>query len=27
MEEALTLAKFDPGMYEVVRTFLPVGSP
>jgi quinol monooxygenase YgiN len=25
-EEALTLAKFDPGMYEVVRTFLPVGG-
>ena len=26
-EEALTLAKFDPGMYEVGRTFSPVGSP
>ena len=26
-EEALTLAKFDPGMYEVVRTFSPVRSP
>ena len=26
-EEALMLAKFDPGMYEVVRTFSPVGSP
>jgi quinol monooxygenase YgiN len=26
-EEALTLAKFDLGMYEVVRTFSPVGSP
>ncbi len=26
-EEALTLAKFDPGMYEIVRTFSPVGSP
>jgi quinol monooxygenase YgiN len=26
-DEALTLAKFDPGMYEVVRTFSPVGSP
>ena len=26
-EEALTLAKFDPGMYEVVRTFSPVGTP
>jgi len=25
-EEALTLAKFDLGMYEVVRTFSPVGS-
>jgi hypothetical protein len=27
MEEALTFAKFDPGMYEVVRTFSPVGNP
>jgi quinol monooxygenase YgiN len=26
-EEALTLAKFDPGMYEVGRTFSPVWSP
>jgi quinol monooxygenase YgiN len=26
-EEALTLAKFDPGMYEVVKTFSPVASP
>jgi hypothetical protein len=26
-EEALTLAKFDPGMYAVVRTFSPVGNP
>src|ERR1700722_15399912 len=25
-EEPLTLAKFDPGMYEVVRTFSPIGS-
>jgi len=23
LEEALKLAKFDPGMYEVVETFLP----
>lgn len=23
LEEALTIAKFDPGMYEVVRTFSP----
>jgi quinol monooxygenase YgiN len=23
LEEALTIAKFDPGMYEVVETFLP----
>ena len=27
MEEALTFAKFDPGMYEVVRTFSPAGNP
>ena len=26
-EEALTLATFDPGMYEVGRTFSPVWSP
>jgi hypothetical protein len=26
-QEALTLAKFDPGIYEVVRTFSPVESP
>jgi quinol monooxygenase YgiN len=26
-QEALTLARFDPGIYEVVRTFSPVGSP
>jgi quinol monooxygenase YgiN len=25
LEEALTIAKFEPGMYEVVRTFSPVG--
>jgi quinol monooxygenase YgiN len=23
LKEALTFAKFEPGMYEVVRTFLP----
>src|SRR6266478_6118395 len=25
LEEALTIAKFEPGMYEIVRTFSPVG--
>lgn len=25
-EEALTIAKFEPGMYEVVQTFAPVGE-
>jgi len=24
LEEALKMAKFDPGMYEVVETFLPL---
>ena len=24
LEEALSIAKFEPGMYEVVRSFLPV---
>ena len=24
LEEALTIAKFEPGMYEVVRTFSPI---
>ena len=24
LEEALKIAKFDPGMYEVVETFLPL---
>jgi hypothetical protein len=23
LEEALTIAKFEPGVYEVVRTFAP----
>ncbi|HEX3506635.1 MAG TPA: antibiotic biosynthesis monooxygenase family protein [Xanthobacteraceae bacterium] len=23
LEEALTIAKFEPGMYEIVRTFAP----
>jgi quinol monooxygenase YgiN len=23
LQEALTIAKFEPGMYEVVRTFVP----
>ncbi len=26
LEEALTIAKFEPGMYEIVRTFRPIGS-
>jgi quinol monooxygenase YgiN len=26
-QEALTIATFDPGIYEVVRTFTPVGEP
>jgi quinol monooxygenase YgiN len=26
LEEALQIASFDPGMYEVVKTFLPVSS-
>jgi len=26
LEEALTIAKFEPGMYEIVQTFLPVGG-
>ena len=25
LEEALTIAKFEPGVYEVVRTFAPAG--
>lgn len=25
LEEALTIAKFEPGMYEIARAFLPVG--
>jgi quinol monooxygenase YgiN len=24
LEQALTIARFEPGMYEVVQTFLPV---
>jgi hypothetical protein len=27
LQEALTIAKFEPGVYEVVRTFAPVGDP
>ena len=27
LEEALTIAKFEPGIYEVVQTFTPVGEP
>jgi hypothetical protein len=26
-QKALAIAKFDPGMFEVVRTFIPVGEP
>jgi hypothetical protein len=26
-QEALTIAKFEPGIYEVVQTFAPVGEP
>jgi quinol monooxygenase YgiN len=26
LEEALTIAKFEPGIYEIVRTFLPIGG-
>lgn len=26
LDEALTIATFEPGMYEIVRTFSPVGS-
>jgi quinol monooxygenase YgiN len=27
LQEALTIAKFEPGVYEVVRTFAPLGEP
>jgi quinol monooxygenase YgiN len=26
-QEALTIATFEPGVYEVVRTFAPIGEP
>jgi len=26
LEEALTIARFEPGMYEIVRTFRPAGE-
>jgi quinol monooxygenase YgiN len=26
LQEALTIAKFEPGMYEIVRTFVPNGA-
>jgi quinol monooxygenase YgiN len=26
LQEALTIAKFEPGMYEIVRTFAPSGT-
>ena len=27
LQEALAIAKFEPGIYEVVQTFAPVGDP
>jgi quinol monooxygenase YgiN len=27
LQEALEIAKFEPGIYEVVQTFAPVGDP
>jgi quinol monooxygenase YgiN len=27
LQEALTIAKFDPGMYQVARTFAPAATP
>jgi hypothetical protein len=27
LQEALTIAKFEPGVYDVVRTFTPAGEP
>ena len=27
LERALAIATFEPGMYEVVQTFLPTGAP
>jgi quinol monooxygenase YgiN len=27
LQEALTIAKFEPGVYELVQTFAPVGEP
>lgn len=27
LQEALTISRFEPGMYEVVRTFEPFGEP
>jgi quinol monooxygenase YgiN len=27
LQEALTIARFEPGVYEVVRTFTPAGEP
>ena len=26
LEEALTIARFEPAMYEIVRTFAPIGE-
>ena len=27
LQEALAIAKFEPGVYEVVQTFAPLGDP
>src|ERR1700722_15542114 len=27
LQEALMIAQFEPGLYEVVRTFIPTGEP
>ena len=27
LQEALTIAKFDPGMYHIARTFAPAATP
>jgi quinol monooxygenase YgiN len=27
LQEALTIARFEPGIYEVVQTFAPIGEP
>jgi hypothetical protein len=27
LQEALTIARFEPGIYEVVQTFAPLSEP